>query len=158
TRRRLRLSGLFHLVERWFNFPVGHAPHSRARPDLFSANDSKPIPRSAAADYHAVRKIFVWPQSHDAADRAARPRAAQAESSSPVILASFWHSIAHRELQKTALGLLRILGLTISEFAEQHPDERLRVVTFFEGRKHQADPAEFLEQVKSCRRPRGSIA
>jgi hypothetical protein len=34
-----------------------------------------------------------------------------------------------------ALGLLRILGLTISEFAEQYP-----------------------EQVKSCLRPRGYIA
>jgi hypothetical protein len=48
-----------------------------------------------------------------------------------VILASFWDSIARRELQKTALGLLRILGLTISEFAEQYPDEKLRVATFF---------------------------
>jgi hypothetical protein len=75
-----------------------------------------------------------------------------------VILFSFWHSIARRELQKTALGLLRILGLTISEFAEQYPDEKLRVVTFFEVLEPQAAPVEFWEQVKTCQRPRGSIA
>jgi 2-polyprenyl-3-methyl-5-hydroxy-6-metoxy-1,4-benzoquinol methylase len=54
--------------------------------------------------------------------------------------------------------LLRILGLTISEFAEQYPDDKFGVVTFFEVLEHQAAPAEFVEQVKSCLRPRGYIA
>ena len=75
-----------------------------------------------------------------------------------MILFSFWHSIARRELRKTALGLLRILGLTVSEFAEQYPGEKLSVVTVFEVLEHQAGPAEFLERVKSGLRPRGYIA
>ncbi|MGB7283444.1 MAG: class I SAM-dependent methyltransferase [Candidatus Acidiferrum sp.] len=59
---------------------------------------------------------------------------------------------------KERLGLPRVLGLTISEFAEQHPDERFDVVTFFEVLEHQAAPADFLENLKSLLRPRGWIA
>ena len=57
ARRRLRLSRLFHIVERWFNVPMGHAPDSRAWPDLFSGNGSKPIRRCCAApDYRCSLK------------------------------------------------------------------------------------------------------
>lgn len=59
---------------------------------------------------------------------------------------------------KERLGLPRVFGLTISEFAEKHPDEQFDVVTFFEVLEHQATPGEFLEHVKSRVRPRGYIA
>jgi SAM-dependent methyltransferase len=59
---------------------------------------------------------------------------------------------------KQRLGLTRVLPLTISEFAEQHPDERFDVVTFFEVLEHQAKPAEFLQKLKTCLKPRGAIA
>lgn len=59
---------------------------------------------------------------------------------------------------RTQLGLPRVLGLTISEFAERHPGEKFDVVTFFEVLEHQAAPVEFVEHVKSLLRPRGYIA
>jgi SAM-dependent methyltransferase len=59
---------------------------------------------------------------------------------------------------KERLGLQNVFALTISEFAEQHPEERFHVVTFFEVLEHQAAPAEFLRKVKSCVRPGGVIA
>jgi SAM-dependent methyltransferase len=58
---------------------------------------------------------------------------------------------------KTQLKLPRVLGLTISEFVEQHEGVKFDVVTFFEVLEHQAAPAEFVKQVKSCLRPRGYI-
>src|SRR5260370_15591564 len=42
------------------------------------------------------------------------------------------------------LGVHRVLGLTISEFTDQHPEERFDVVTFFEVLEHTAAPGEFL--------------
>jgi len=59
---------------------------------------------------------------------------------------------------KEKLGLSRILGLTVSEFAKQQPNEKFDVVTFFEVLEHQAAPQEFLSGVKSCLRPGGYIA
>jgi SAM-dependent methyltransferase len=59
---------------------------------------------------------------------------------------------------KDQLGLPRVLGLTISEFAERYPDDKFDVVTFFEVLEHQAAPAEFVEKVKTCLRPGGYIA
>jgi SAM-dependent methyltransferase len=58
---------------------------------------------------------------------------------------------------KDKLGLPRVFGLTIEGFAEKYPDEKFDVVTFFEVLEHQAEPAPFLEKVKSCLRPRGYI-
>jgi SAM-dependent methyltransferase len=58
---------------------------------------------------------------------------------------------------KEKLGLPRVFGLTIEGFAEKYPDEKFDVVTFFEVLEHQAEPAAFLEKVKSCLRPRGHI-
>jgi 2-polyprenyl-3-methyl-5-hydroxy-6-metoxy-1,4-benzoquinol methylase len=75
------------------------------------------------------------------------------------------YSVTGTELDRNAasfakerLGLPRVLGLTISEFAERHPDENFDVVTFFEVLEHQAAPLDFLEKVKSRLRPRGYIA
>jgi SAM-dependent methyltransferase len=51
-----------------------------------------------------------------------------------------------------------VLPLTISEFAQQHADEKFDMVTFFEVLEHQAAPLEFLQKVKTCLRPRGTIA
>jgi SAM-dependent methyltransferase len=62
------------------------------------------------------------------------------------------------QFAKNQLGLSRVLGLTISEFAEQYPNEKFDVVTFFEVLEHQAEPVEFMQSVKSCLRPRGFIA
>lgn len=59
---------------------------------------------------------------------------------------------------KEKLGLPKVLGLTISEFAKQRPDEKFDVVTFFEVLEHQAAPVEFLKDVKCCLRPGGYIA
>jgi 2-polyprenyl-3-methyl-5-hydroxy-6-metoxy-1,4-benzoquinol methylase len=56
------------------------------------------------------------------------------------------------------LNMQRVLPLTISEFAEQHPEEQFDVVTFFEVLEHQAAPREFLKKVKTCVRPGGLIA
>jgi SAM-dependent methyltransferase len=58
---------------------------------------------------------------------------------------------------KEKLGLSRVFGLTIEGFAEKYPDEKFDVVTFFEVLEHQAEPAEFLEKVKACLRPRGYV-
>jgi SAM-dependent methyltransferase len=58
---------------------------------------------------------------------------------------------------KEKLGLSRVFGLTIGEFAEKYPDDKFDVLTFFEVLEHQAQPAAFLERVKSCLRPRGYI-
>jgi 2-polyprenyl-3-methyl-5-hydroxy-6-metoxy-1,4-benzoquinol methylase len=59
---------------------------------------------------------------------------------------------------KEQLGLQKVLPLTISEFAAQNRGEKFDLVTFFEVLEHQAAPAEFLRSVKSCLKPRGSIA
>jgi len=56
------------------------------------------------------------------------------------------------------LGLSRVVGLTIAEFAEKYPKDKFDVVTFFEVLEHQAEPAAFLEKVKECLRPGGYIA
>jgi len=75
------------------------------------------------------------------------------------------YSVSGTELDRNAarfakerLGLPRVLGLTISEFAEKYPSEKFDVVTFFEVLEHQAAPKEFLEKVKACLRPGGYIA
>jgi SAM-dependent methyltransferase len=75
------------------------------------------------------------------------------------------YSVSGTELDRNAalfaknhLGLPRVLGLTISEFAERYPDDKFDVVTFFEVLEHQAAPLEFVEKVKACLRPRGYIA
>ena len=62
------------------------------------------------------------------------------------------------QFAKKQLGLPRVLGLTISEFAEKYPDEKFDVVTFFEVLEHQAVPLDFLRGVKACLRSRGYIA
>ena len=62
------------------------------------------------------------------------------------------------QFAKEKLGLPRVLGLTVSEFAEKYRGEQFDVVTFFEVLEHQASPVEFLQKVKSCVRPRGYIA
>jgi SAM-dependent methyltransferase len=59
---------------------------------------------------------------------------------------------------KEQLSLPRVLGLTISEFAERYPDDKFDVVSFFEVLEHQAAPLEFVEKVKTCLRPRGYVA
>jgi len=59
---------------------------------------------------------------------------------------------------KKHLGLQKVLPLTISEFTEQHPEEKFEVVTFFEVLEHQAAPVEFLQKVRACLRPGGAIA
>ena len=59
---------------------------------------------------------------------------------------------------KEQLGLERVLPLTISEFAAQHPKEQFDVVTFFEVLEHQAAPVEFLQRVRACVRTGGLIA
>ena len=75
------------------------------------------------------------------------------------------YSVSGTELDRNAarfakerLGLPRVLGLTISEFAEKYPSEKFDVVTFFEVLEHQAAPVEFLEKVKACLRPGAYIA
>lgn len=74
------------------------------------------------------------------------------------------YCVAGTELDKNAaqfakerLGLERVLPLTVAQFAQQYPDEKFDVVTFFEVLEHQADPIGFLERAKSCLRPRGFI-
>jgi 2-polyprenyl-3-methyl-5-hydroxy-6-metoxy-1,4-benzoquinol methylase len=59
---------------------------------------------------------------------------------------------------KERLGLQRVLPVTISEFAAQHPEERFDVVTFFEVLEHQAAPVEFLQNVRGRVRTGGLIA
>src|SRR5258708_10331674 len=56
------------------------------------------------------------------------------------------------------VGLQRGFSLTVSEFAEQHADEKFDVVTFFEVLEHQAAPVEFLRKVNMVLKPRGTIA
>jgi SAM-dependent methyltransferase len=56
------------------------------------------------------------------------------------------------------LGLEKVFPLAISEFTEQHAEERFDVVTFFEVLEHQATPVEFLRKVKACARSGGVIA
>jgi len=75
------------------------------------------------------------------------------------------YTVSGTELDRNAaqfaeeqLGLSRVLGLTVSEFADKYPGEQFDVVTFFEVLEHQAWPVEFLQKVKSCVRPRGYIA
>src|SRR6266581_2234181 len=59
---------------------------------------------------------------------------------------------------KERLGLERVLPLTIAGFVEQFASEKFDEVTFFEVLEHQTEPAEFLRSVKSCLKPRGTIA
>jgi len=75
------------------------------------------------------------------------------------------YSVTGTELDRNAarfakdrLGLPRILPLSIAEFVKQQRSESFDIVTFFEVLEHQARPVEFLEQVKSCLRPRGYVA
>jgi SAM-dependent methyltransferase len=75
------------------------------------------------------------------------------------------YSVSGTELDRNAarfakerLGLPRVLGLTISEFAEKYPGEKFDVVTFFEVLEHQAAPVQFLESVKACLKPGAYIA
>jgi 2-polyprenyl-3-methyl-5-hydroxy-6-metoxy-1,4-benzoquinol methylase len=56
------------------------------------------------------------------------------------------------------LDLEKVFPLTISEFAEQHPEDKFDVVTLFEVLEHQAAPIEFLQKVRACVRPGGVIA
>ncbi len=62
------------------------------------------------------------------------------------------------QFAKNQLGLPRVLGLTISEFAGKYPVGKFDVVTFFEVLEHQAAPLDFLQNVKACLRSRGYIA
>lgn len=62
------------------------------------------------------------------------------------------------QFAKDKVGLQRVFPLTISEFVERHADEKFDVVTFFEVLEHQDAPAEFLQKVKMCLKPRGTIA
>jgi SAM-dependent methyltransferase len=57
-----------------------------------------------------------------------------------------------------SLDLPRVVGLTITEFVQQHPGEKFDVITFFEVLEHQAEPVAFLKSVKACLRPGGYIA
>src|SRR5216683_171225 len=59
---------------------------------------------------------------------------------------------------KERVGLQRVFPLTISEFAEQHADEKFDVVTFFEVLEHQAAPVEFLQKLRRVLKPQGTIA
>src|SRR5216683_5521995 len=59
---------------------------------------------------------------------------------------------------KERLGLQKVFPLTISEFAEQHADEKFDVVTFFEVLEHQAAPVEFLQKLRRVLKPQGTIA
>jgi 2-polyprenyl-3-methyl-5-hydroxy-6-metoxy-1,4-benzoquinol methylase len=59
---------------------------------------------------------------------------------------------------KEQVGLQRVFPLTVSEFVGRHADEKFEVVTFFEVLEHQAAPVEFLQKVKSCLKPHGTIA
>ena len=62
------------------------------------------------------------------------------------------------QFAKDRVGLPRVFPLTISEFADRHTDEKFDVVTFFEVLEHQATPVEFLQKVRMCLKPRGTIA
>ena len=62
------------------------------------------------------------------------------------------------QFAKERLGLERVLPLTIAEFAEQPEAEKFDVVTFFEVLENQAAPDEFLQNVKKCLKPHGTIA
>src|SRR5260370_15776002 len=50
---------------------------------------------------------------------------------------------------KDRVCLQRVFPLTISEFAEQHADEKFDVGTFFDVLEHQAAPVEFLHKLRS---------
>jgi len=52
----------------------------------------------------------------------------------------------------------RVLPLPLETFRSHHPNEVFDVVTFFEVLEHQANPAAFLQEIRSCLRPRGFIA
>lgn len=56
------------------------------------------------------------------------------------------------------LGLPRVIGLTVAEFAKKYPDQKFDVVTFFEVLEHQAEPVKFLSNVKACLRSQGYVA
>ena len=62
------------------------------------------------------------------------------------------------QFAKKKAGLQRVFPLAISEFVERHPDEKFDVVTFFEVLEHQAAPVDFLQKVKMCLKPRGTLA
>jgi SAM-dependent methyltransferase len=59
---------------------------------------------------------------------------------------------------KEKLGLPRVIGLTIADFAEKYPDQKFDIVTFFEVLEHQAEPVTFLSSVKACLRTQGYAA
>jgi SAM-dependent methyltransferase len=59
---------------------------------------------------------------------------------------------------KEKIGLPNILPLSISEFVQQDPDKKFDLITFFEVLEHQAEPKEFMANVRSCLLPSGFIA
>ena len=56
SRRGVRFSGLLCFLECRTDVSVGYAPHSRARPDFFFGNDSKPIYSSCRARFRCSSK------------------------------------------------------------------------------------------------------
>lgn len=58
---------------------------------------------------------------------------------------------------QTQLHIENVFPLTISDFGSKQPTPKFSVITFFEVLEHQAEPAEFLQAVKSCLTPGGYI-
>jgi SAM-dependent methyltransferase len=56
------------------------------------------------------------------------------------------------------LGLRSTFSCTLEEFAEEHPQEKFDVITFFEVLEHQDKPLGFLRLVKRCLKEDGHIA
>ena len=52
----------------------------------------------------------------------------------------------------------RVFPLPLETFRSHYPNEIFDIVTFFEVLEHQANPAAFLQEIRSCLRPRGFIA
>jgi SAM-dependent methyltransferase len=52
----------------------------------------------------------------------------------------------------------RVFPLPLESFRARHPNEIFDIVTFFEVLEHQANPAAFMQEIRSCLRPRGFIA
>jgi len=59
---------------------------------------------------------------------------------------------------KEKTRLPRVFPLSISQFTSQYSSMKFDFVSFFEVLEHQADPKEFMEDVRSCLRSRGYIA
>jgi SAM-dependent methyltransferase len=52
----------------------------------------------------------------------------------------------------------RVFDVPLESFRSNHPNDIFDVVTFFEVLEHQAEPNEFLAEIRACLRPRGFIA